>query len=299
MGLTLVELFGGTGALSWRLLRNGRPLTGYAGAKGQLGAALQLHLEIDGMPEVCVLNDAGPWGTVWEHLPDHLGEAADTVSAWWWATQAESPSRIDPEDLFQRLASAPCPEDPAAYVSTFLALQALNFRHKAIGDVDGRWTNASYSKTFGLGRPAADNFGAVPPQLHRLATKLCAAQNLDRIRGRRGCALEVEPIPGSLLYLDPPYAGTTGYGPHDLTRDQVLEIAGRWRDAGCRVAISEAEPIPGWRAIRLGDQGASQGLSGAGTGRVEWLSLSWRHPQVQMPWADRPLADEGGPDASS
>ena len=39
--------------------------------------------------------------------------------------------------------------------------------------------------------------------------------------------------------MDPPYQGTTGYG-NDLPREEVLELARRWHDAGAIVMISEA-----------------------------------------------------------
>lgn len=55
---------------------------------------------------------------------------------------------------------------------------------------------------------------------------------------------DVEPVPGAVLYLDPPYLGTTGYAA-DLPRDGVIATAARWRDAGCVVGVSETEPMPG------------------------------------------------------
>jgi hypothetical protein len=67
------------------------------------------------------------------------------------------------------------------------------------------------------------------------------------------------PIPlnasDNVVYIDPPYRATTGYG-HDLPRDEVVRIASLWADAGAFVGISEQEPIPelvadGWHAVRI------------------------------------------------
>lgn len=96
------------------------------------------------------------------------------------------------------------------------------------------------------------------------------------------------PIPGALLYLDPPYQSTTtGYGA-DLPRAEVLEIAERWRAAGARVAISEAEPMPfpGWHRVRIDGErhGASRTFSAQ---QAEWLTLS--HPPAWTPPAQGAL----------
>jgi hypothetical protein len=63
----------------------------------------------------------------------------------------------------------------------------------------------------------------------------------------------LDPIPGAVVVFDPPYAGTTGYG-SDLPREAVLQVAERWRSAGCLVAVCEQEPLPlpGWHHVDLG-----------------------------------------------
>lgn len=53
----------------------------------------------------------------------------------------------------------------------------------------------------------------------------------------------------TVVFLDPPYVGTSGYG-FDLDRRQVVRLALRWAASGALVAISEAEPIRS--LVRLG-----------------------------------------------
>ena len=48
--------------------------------------------------------------------------------------------------------------------------------------------------------------------------------------------------PGDLVTIDPPYAGTTGYG-SKLTRERVVELALEAHECGCRVLVHEAEPV--------------------------------------------------------
>ena len=95
------------------------------------------------------------------------------------------------------------------------------------------------------------------------------------------------PIPGAFLYLDPPYADTTGYD-HDLPRADVLEVAHRWHAAGATVAISEAVPLPlpGWHHVRIDGErrGAARTFSAQ---QAEWLTLS--HPPAWTPSIQRPL----------
>lgn len=65
----------------------------------------------------------------------------------------------------------------------------------------------------------------------------------------------------------------TGYG-HALNRADVIEVAQRWRAAGCEVTISEAEPlpIPGWHHYELGKPiGNRRTFSKQ---KREWLTMS-------------------------
>lgn len=94
-------------------------------------------------------------------------------------------------------------------------------------------------------------------------------------------AREVDPgpdlPPGTVVYMDPPYQGTTGYG-HDLPRVEVVALARRWAAAGATVAISEAEPIPqlvgeGWRAVRIDGERVGQKRTFSRQ-QAEWVTMS-------------------------
>ena len=116
------------------------------------------------------------------------------------------------------------------------------------------------------------------------------AEKLERIGLARWPAValardvrEIEPRGGALLYLDPPYAGTMGYGAGDLGREEVLALAERWRAAGAMVVISEAVPLAqelgsGWASVDIAGDYAGLGgraRSGANRGcRSEWVTVS-------------------------
>ena len=91
--------------------------------------------------------------------------------------------------------------------------------------------------------------------------------------------------PGSIVYIDPPYVGTTGYG-HNLTREEVCAIAERWASAGALVVISEAEPLAelsGWHQVEITGERKGQKRTFSKQQR-EYLTMSrppcWR-PSMQ------------------
>lgn len=78
----------------------------------------------------------------------------------------------------------------------------------------------------------------------------------DRIRGiwsaRNRWGGELEIVHGDVraiaperaaVLFDPPYVGATGYG-WRCPREDVVAIARAWADAGARIAVCEAEPLP-------------------------------------------------------
>lgn len=75
----------------------------------------------------------------------------------------------------------------------------------------------------------------------------------DRISIDRVRAQDAHVLPCSTVYCDPPYAHSPRYA-EILTRAELLALARTWADRGCRVAVSEAEPLPlgeGWESWAL------------------------------------------------
>lgn len=83
--------------------------------------------------------------------------------------------------------------------------------------------------------------------------------------------------PGDLedcvVYMDPPYAGTTGYAAM-LGRDEVVRHARAYAELGATVAISEAEVvIPEWCAVEItaGRKGQKRTFSKQ---QAEWVTMN-------------------------
>ena len=82
---------------------------------------------------------------------------------------------------------------------------------------------------------------------------------------------------GWIIYMDPPYQGTSGYPHGDCTRATVLALAADYSRRGAVVAISEAVPLdrdlPGWVSVRIDGErkGAKRTFSKQ---QAEYLTMS-------------------------
>ena len=140
------------------------------------------------------------------------------------------------------------------------------------------------------GRPAGGGFGAVAPLVDMLPGLLDTSPTFPAITVSPD-ARDLDPpdLPaGSVVFIDPPYVGTTGYG-HDLPRAAVVEMARRWKDAGALVCISEQEALPelmaeGWHALDITSTRKGQKRTFSKQ-QTEMLTMSeaprWR-PAVQV-----------------
>lgn len=284
----LVELCAGSAAVSLRYLSaKGRPPLAWQGGKrgyaDQILGAMGLYPG-QGRDAEIILCEPGPWGEAWDLWRTPAGRADTIERLRAWADE-------DPRTLWERLRAAPVPADPAERVATWAVLQLWSFARKPV-HVAGPWRthgfNAAeaYNEQYRTDAAARGMKGCMGRKYKVDMTSLCAdigrLPDLSRLTVFRCDAAEVPPLPGAVVYLDPPYQGTTcAYG-HDLRRLEVLAIGARWQAADASlVAISEAAPLPlpGWHAHELG------GPSGFGRAwsrqRREFLTMS-RPPCVQL-----------------
>jgi len=91
-----------------------------------------------------------------------------------------------------------------------------------------------------------------------------------------------ERLDGWIMYMDPPYSGTTGYKHGGCTRDAVLALARDYDRRGATVAISEAvrldDALPGWHAVQIDGErvGTKRTFSRQ---QSEWVTMN-RKPVV-------------------
>ena len=234
-------------------------------------------------------------------------DAAEAVGAWCYLA-ANSYRKGDPgsgfDDAMERVAKGTKwgADTRGTAVDACAALAALSWPPVQVieGDVCGveprsvaRWLwvtgHGDYSKPPRLAGPWSGNPRNVfsTPRPGWIARRIDSAPAWPPTVVAQADVGRVQPgvLPeGTVVYMDPPYAKTTGYA-HDLPREKVLEVARLWAEAGATVCVSEAEPLPldGWHHVEITDCRVGQKRTFSKQKR-EWLTLNrepaWR-PGVQ------------------
>jgi hypothetical protein len=247
-----VEPCAGTAALSVRLQggKHARPpvsrmgaKTGYAdcilrimGLRPGQGAAHYLWCEPDAGVRLML-----------EAYRDHALAlaAADIIRGW---------ADEEPRALWERLrAEGPVQGGEPKELARWCTLQRWMYANAPISHDGIKWINSRSEGGFTFG---ANNFGTTETTANGFKTLPCLPATIHPD------ALQVEPQPlppGCVVYIDPPYEGTTGYA-DDLPRAQVLALAMQWAQAGAAVYISEAVPLdlPGWHHIDIAGERKGQ-----------------------------------------
>lgn len=225
--------------------------------------AVAIAARLDGIPAASIIMiDAGPWGSVWAKV------AAGKFSL----------------ETLRRIAAA-VPKDPehqAAFIrelllqpahidhaEVFLILQAGSFGGKAIDDAGGKWRGTARGfwrspkdpkKWTGTMMPCAD-------EVVRRMEVLC--ELMLGVTARRGDFLDLKNEQG-ILYIDPPYVGTSGYAGKKTIGFDFYAFA--TRNPNADVWVSEARAIgPHARLLHAGR--TMGGVSGKReVPNEEWIS---------------------------
>lgn len=231
--MRLIELCAGSAALTRKMA--GKPkIVGYMGAKDRY---VDQIAEIWGVPqfESFLLNDPGFWGEIWESYTQGLfPDIADLIESW---------CNWDARELFDYCKKSRDFGDLCFRASARFCLLASTYGGGEIGGFKGRHKL----------RPSVDGF--IPARANLVDRIRSFGTGDKRIQSSSNCAMQVEVFEGSYVYIDPPYKDLSGYE-HHLKRSQVIDIAKRWREKGCAVAISESVPLEG----ELGNGWQSQQL---------------------------------------
>ncbi len=120
-------------------------------------------------------------------------------------------------------------------------------------------------------RPNVDGF---IPSRSSLVSRIRSFPEIDAVCVV-GDARELEIPKKSIVYLDPPYAETTGYG-NSFTREDLLLLVERYREfQPLLIAISEKEPImvDGARHVNLTKRRRGQTRMSLTKSSNEWLTI--------------------------
>lgn len=281
--MRLIELCCGSAAVSMRAIGFAPPLT-YQGGKRRQSKQILEAIGIRSRPKSIMLVDIGPFGRTWQAMadPSIRQRVASIIDGF----------ANDPRGNWDRVRRSPIPEDLAEYSAAYLTLQLLNYKSKAVHIKNGRWITHGFNTTTAYGRPASARFGMVSPQLPRLSrwvTELGVKASGVELSAIHGDVLDVagEIEAGSIVYIDPPYHGTTGYG-SGLDRVDLMRLIDTVASVVRIVAVSEAEPLPGAAYhIRL----VSRRRGMAGNIGAEWLSIYTTDPKLTEFWSSRSICD--------
>jgi hypothetical protein len=256
---TLVEPCAGTAAFSLFQIGADRQLVPRQGSKWTVRrelSGLAASFGFIGLPSSIVLSDADPWALAIQQVLENRDEVLI------WLRLLVEEGEHDPIGLFAALDRGPVPDNRARMAAHLLWLQRMAYNGKAVVVRDGCWVSPGINPTSAQGLPATERFGAVRPlgaALLEVVVDLPRFMHVDAMQGLVGPAFVEDPRT-CLVYLDPPYVGTTGYGA-ELSRADVVRLALEWADAGAAVIVSEAEPVAelvqlGWAAVELAERNA-------------------------------------------
>lgn len=167
-----------------------------------------------------------------------------------------------------------------------------------------RWSfsQAGVDRSYGGPGSASGNWGESRDKvlsLDRLA-KLSEAPKWPRVACYQGTATRlVEQLPERLdnviVYLDPPYSGTTGYKFGGCPREEVLRMALDLSRRGATVAISEAVRLDrelgdGWTAVQIDGERRGQKRTFS-VQQSEWVTMN--RPPAKVPGQQQGLFGGG------
>lgn len=151
----------------------------------------------------------------------------ELVAMWSAASAGWAPPEVVSRETYAALKAANDPSDPMTGFAAF----GLSFGGK-------RWGG------YASNRRGDDFAGAARRGV------IAKAARLTQVRFACAGYEAWAPGEGSLVYADPPYAGTTGYaGTDPWHADKFWATMSSWSRSGARVFVSEYEAPPGWVSV--------------------------------------------------
>ena len=270
---TLVEPCAGSAALTLHLLGAKRAVLPYQGSKWLHRHALHRHtmrLGFFGPPSRVVLTDPGPWGVA-------LGVILDPQRRPLLVEALREMEEVDdPTFVYESIHCQLVATDEVAFTAEFLFLQRLAFSGKAVGVQGGCWVSPGFNKTSAYGTPATDRFGQINPMLPSMIRVLESYEHaltpaVVEVRQTVATPPTSKVEGNTLVYLDPPYTDSTSYPNGQMSRDEVVNLALAWHDAGATVLVSEQRGLANWERHQI--SGGKVNTSPFKGKQEEWVSI--------------------------
>lgn len=270
MSYTLIEGCCGSAALTLHLCGIKKPLIPYQGSKWKYRNYLEKNLRsygFHGKPDQVKLYDPGPWSQTLNALIKNQDLVLDVLTDY---------NKNDPKNVFDSLQNQKVSKDLYEFAGEFLFLQRLSFSGKAVGCKNKIWKSPGFNKTSAYGVKKTSKFGEIKPMIPSIIKVLqdIKFNQIPLVDVGLNLGYPKENVNHTVVYLDPPYHGSTKYPDGDLSRKEVVDLARAWAHAGARVIISEAEPIKelNWTNICLSSGSINQ--NSFKSKKEEWITIS-------------------------
>lgn len=232
-------------------------------------AAVSIELVNRGVaPERICMLDISSWGLFW----DTIGSGRFDMAAF---DQILHGLPRDKRAIKAHVSSLAAQPARGREAELYPVLQACSFGGKQIWRQEGKWINACFRDYWeptatSVRRSPANPMQPCPAELRRRVAAL--AQRMKGVTCRHADITTVlgEALPqDAVVYIDPPYRGTTGYA-FDFN---LMDFIARFQSSHqAPLFISEGVPLNG-QAVMLMFGGAKGGISGVRKDRhQEWLS---------------------------
>jgi hypothetical protein len=224
-------------------------------------------------PNNIVMVDKGPWGVFWKMI----GEGTFELDKFRCLCNS-IPSDCSAIKLYiEKIFAEPVGDDR---IYNFLLLQASAIGGAAIWWEGSQWKRGSGFRDHWQPTETSNRRSPVNPMMPMPSTIYSRTVEISqRMFGVRGFCTSIETVnidnsSGAVVYIDPPYNGTTGYAKPSLMsiRDIVSKL-------NCPCWVSESKPLSNkaWILSKGRSKGGMTGKRGKQSNE-EWLSYFPNHP---------------------
>jgi site-specific DNA-adenine methylase len=219
-------------------------------------------------PDRIVMVDNSSWGSFWSEIG-----AGQFDFAQFQELLNEIPEDVRNVKAFMMELASRSTKDLES--ETYLLLQACSFGGKQIWLEEGTWKNAFFRDYWEPTATSVRRSPANPMQPNPLELSRRVSLIAEKMRGLKCLRADVfdvlsSPIPDdAIVYIDPPYQNTTGYG---FSLDLSKFVAEFLSVSRATLFVSEGVPLAD-DAVQISFGGAKGGISGNRAKKhEEWLS---------------------------
>lgn len=218
-------------------------------------------------PENIAMVDKSPWGLFWQKIGDTTFSM--DLFKYWIDSVPKDISKI--QGYIKELSKESAFDTQIDLVYRFLLLQAGAFGSKSIWIKNNKWQNCSF-RNYWLPTETSNRKSPVNPMMPMPNTLYDRVQKLsfgmEDVKGYWSDCNDIHIEPNSIIYIDPPYDKTTGYG----FEFDYMAFVNKYKNNNI-ILLSEGKQLSD-KAFNLTDRRSKGGISGERkTINEEWLNI--------------------------